>query len=440
MPRQHLASQAPAGSSVVQQLHSLAGLHARIRQGQPATVTELHLSDKDAPPGRVLHTWGSELSPAGDCLIALWTKRADPAQPWDSISAEMRGVSGAALSWSCPYPHNAAFVNVATGWSPSGGHCATLADCDAWSADRKPLLEPRTPDAIICAFDVQHHCWMHTLPVHGAVPSPEERTHRIELCDSASLPVAAALGETVDTEERVMIIFELTRPRVQLIPLEEELPCPFAWLRGSHTLAVLQAGCIAWLDVLDLSPGTHEPIWNGLPDEGGNKAAHLAAAPDGQALWVVQAVAEQCTDEPFCLSVHAVGSRAFVGSWWLGIERCGEHVLLSVARQAIAVTTAVTHVYSLSGLALGPLLYEASVYVERAAFSGEGCLLVGGVSAAGIELLDSRTGCCLANLAPQGGASRYGFEKIRWGQDPSQLQISRSQDCAAGLVFSVLQF
>ena len=43
MPREHLAFQAPAGSSTLAQLNALAGLHARIRLGQPSVTSQLYV-------------------------------------------------------------------------------------------------------------------------------------------------------------------------------------------------------------------------------------------------------------------------------------------------------------------------------------------------------------------------------------------------------------
>ena len=507
MPRQHLARQAAPGLPVRQQLDALARLHARIRREQPATVRRrLVVPDGVTTRGDhhhccAAHGPGSQLSPSGDFVLVLCAGEIGFVWwDWQSCSAEMRSLKADADDneaaemgsqddgdeddgdeddddggWLHPCMHG--FTTCAVGWSPIGSVCVVATGiCPEPHAAYYPGLgirprsdsasdseldtepssfqAPAQPPAVICAFDSVSRSWLQH-PLWDVLPN---NAQTIEVCDSATLPVAAVCGHTIAGEDAVVIVFQVTTSCVHLVPLPAERRCSLLWLPGSHTLVLLQADRLAWLDVLAWSsPDTHSADWAPLPEPSKPESFAMAACPRGRALWVVQAISELTDGYRFCVSVHTPAHRACLGTWSLDIQGAEQHNrFLGVATscQAVAVSFGdrITCVYSLSGpTALGQLLFRVNDELQGLAFSGDGCHMVAYQrSCSQIAVLQTSTGVRVAGVRVA-GISNPGWNGLErslpyihtaaWGLNADQLLVSSVPEDEVGyLSFSVLQW
>ena len=457
------------------------------------------------------HGPGSQLSPLGDYALVLSTDPGSylDGRDWEVCSAEMRSLEADAGDFHetsavlesldtdadadedtdeddavepsslgaysdtdeggrWPHPGRDAFSTCAVGWSPIGSVCVVAAgirpephalyhsglgirpDSDS-ASDSEPDSEPGSPrapaepPAVICVFDSVQCKWLHERPLPGVLP---DNSQTIKICDSATLPVTAFCGHTVADHEAVLIVFQVTTSRMHLVPLLAERRCSRLWLPGSHTLVLLQADRLAWLDVLTISSDSHSADWSALPETSVPQSHAMAACPHGQALWVVQGVGRRTGGDHFCVSVHTPAHRACLGTWSLDIPGADcryLHVVASCQALAVGADICFTCIYSLHGpTTLGQPLFSVREPLRGLAFSGDGCFLVADNRAyRQIEVLETSTGAIVTSITlPDGRHNNPLYtHTAAWGMSPNQLLVSSVPSEGRGsLWFNLLEW
>ena len=332
MPRQHLASQVPPASSLLQQLDALAGLHERIRAGQPASVTNMPVRGGDLEPGADLfsHEYGymvSQPSPAGDCAVAVWAL-GHPDYTYGSVGAQIVGLdtNRAGLSWpQAQTPPR--FCR--TAWSSCGRYCACLSTPSPYHCNAAP-----TPSDLIAAiFDRQQGCWLADLQVQGVKPDPEMS---ISFSDGSPPYVAASCRNGRETADRALLVFQVGAPSTCIIPIVRLHQ--FYWLPGSLALALLRTlpASVARVDLQALSASQTSLGWKPLSECCVRPV--MAVSPDGQTIWVAHHIRED--ELQFCASVHSAADLVCQGSWTLPKpvphDIFHHEIVIQVAQRSIA--------------------------------------------------------------------------------------------------------
>ena len=313
MPAAHLASQAPQGSSVLQQLDALATLHARIRQGPPRPAAELQVTAADLQPGHKLFMGASELSPAGDCALIVCT------EPELGRGARVISRDGNGECWSCPLPLNAPCYGCMASWSRCGGFCALLGEGEVQGCLR------------VYVFSAHQRCWLPSLPVPGVL-----HLERARFSHAGSPPLAAAMCRAADTPRHALVVFRATQAGVCVKHCAPG--SSFVWLPGSDSIALLQHHQLARLDITqDLTFVTSASV--PLPVRSLDYT-DMDACPAGQSVWVVQALSASKSPTGrrcFSLSVFAAADIDYLDSWTLEEPEAEGAAVLDLACHAIAV-------------------------------------------------------------------------------------------------------
>ena len=456
MPRQHLASQAPPGSCAAEQLQALAALHARIRRGQAAVVSELHVTDADLPePDLTLHSFTQ--SPGANCAALVWGRGyvqedCTPA----TMGTVVVGQSPDGSMRSDPQPSNVSFSECCAGFSADGRYCTTVSCTGKYSHEQEAyvLAADGEPRAVVCTFDTQkERRWLLQAPHADFIYLQDSE---IVCSDSRSSP-CAALDCTDDRDQEALLVFQVLKPCARL--LRTHSLKSFLWLPGTQSLVLLTWDCqlcsgnLSKMDVLpwetEPSPVVSRPL-SSLFQAGA--APSMAASPSGRAVWVAQQQSQHTTQQEgddIRLTVHASTTLVCIGTWHLSVGGQPQAICLHATCQALAIShtgagRSKTSVYALSGDTIGSLLFRLDDY-PCLSFSADGLWLVH-VAAGAIRVLNARTGSCVLHLPPAELSRLPNMHvcatAVSWNVcDPRQLLVTCTDSCwGGGMLFSTMQF
>ena len=423
MPRQHLASQAPAGSSAVEQLDALTALHARIRLGQATVTSLLHVP----PEPNDCYAIYSRSVPASTCGAMVWgilgaSGYAGASDETETVVMVGKGLDG--TPWSSLLPRALDLAQCSPAISPCEQWCVTVSQT---FVSRKTLVS---------VFSVMEGRWLYErllrdtgFPGQGAAFS-----------DSSG-----ALLACVEMHDGQLLLLGFA-PHSACVVQTGGTPLLDWQVRGS-SIFLLRLDFVA---VVHTGQQPESVTWVALPAERSGRPS-LDCAPAGQAVWVVRkghSADWRAADTSMHVSVHALSDAACHGTWRL--ESPGDDHLLHVQASCQAVAFwgyGTTTVYQMTApFELGQLLYCTDV--GCLAFSPDGCLLHG-YSGSGREAelmyVDAHTGGVLCTVQPStafGADMPAGAEMITDGfvifEDPSHVCILC--DSEEGWFFCVLQW
>ena len=435
MLRQHLASQAPAGSSAVEQLDALTALHARIRLGQLTAARPLVAE----APG----AWGIidfQNSPNGRWLVIIWGRVVDEDEDDDNIEGEHRlqldiiGRGDDGVSRSFLRPRVLPSRRGETAFSP----------CERWCV---AVCETGDNELTAWVFDTSHCSWLPEVVLEG--------TGLRGGCGLSFLHSAGQLLAVTPGNQDMLLIVEVAQPACRL--LRTGSVEALRWLPGSSSVVLMRQWALACLDLQQ--PST--PAWLPMPDapvdavEYTDLSAHISLAPNGQALWAAQSLDDADSTSITRVSVIESASLSCLGSWRLTQGHRGYYGL-RVCAQAIALcyVPGCVDVYELTGPhQLGRhLFHSADSLMQQASFFGDGRFLLGVSNIDPMHLsttvLDVLTGDCVFTLEPSkllhvlaGDEPPFAdsVERVSWcRQDPSQLLVTTSW--SDDLMLSVVSF
>ena len=459
MPRQHLSSQVNAGSAVQQQLNALAGLHARLRQGRPATATELRTKSGDLPYRAAVLPAHSTHSPTGTSAAVV---SQGGGLTYHCTSTLILGVDASRGEWTASRPSAASCSGCSTGFSRCGRFCAVVCQNDG---------DPQTSyHCTVRMFDTVQQCWLQALQaLHMHL-----RDARVQFADADS-PVLAAIQVVDDGSENALLVFGPSEPEVRMYRTPGVLQ--FWFVPQTHCVLLRTHHSMACLDLLadtpavspspEASPSSSASSqtssqalsnvalsldWVSLPAHSYYDAA-LAFASDGAAVWVASDSTQQ-TGSRISLSVHDICTLECRGSWLLSPEGWQiSRLTLDVTQRTIAVGISGhrVHVHKLSSAShLGLRLFMAWD-MQAPRLTPDSCFLLGFRSRSRLAIMDARTGAYIADvLLPCGSSSSSSstywdhddvddsLEACLSSHDSSRVHVTCLIE--GRLVFSVLQF
>ena len=457
LPRQHLAAQAPAGASVVQQLNALGKLHARIRQGETAVAAELSMSEPaDLPPNCMIDIWACKYSPAAGCGLLAWGDREQDADGHDHPSSTAGAcVVGSAdgVPWTCAHPSVAPLCYMGAGFSTCGRFCVVLAEPQAGQGSK-------AVDELVAirVYDTCQRLWLPDLHLGDFWQLSESR---IAFSTSICPPLAAArvhggaagLEDTDEETDALVVLVLASMPSVSIFDTGNFNV--HLWLPGTPSLMLMRVTSEETsLARVNFGPGvgcTGAVIWMllpGLPRLTGGVC--MAASACGEALWVAGSVELQQNNGQACLAVCSLASLQCINSWRRTFETGTLVDGVQVCKKLLAVHIAQPTegggvvVYSLSGDILGQELYRVSAY-STLSFTPDGRFAAMDENTTGgvVCLLDTRDWTITGDLDPPLSAdedSDHTTSSSEWVQgDGSQLLI-RYKTENGQLLFRTLQF
>ena len=441
MPPDCLANQ--PGATRLQQLSALAGLHARIRQGQPATVCELHVSKADLPEGAKLDCWQSQHSPAGDCAAVVFTSESmwdEPGNSCEQAHTLLLGRSASGEEWSSELPDTEPRDLCYPAFTRCGRYCAVV-------CDHIPGLGP-SEHVTARLFDTAERLWR-----------PEQRPAedcwsikgtRVSFAECSGPPLAAVLTGAV--ARNVLLTFGPSSPEVRVFPAPDAIY--LWWVPNTHSVVLLRPDSLALLDVSPSAAASASLAWVSLPATSSEfvRIPQVAFSPQGQAVWVAQtAVADWGDRTRLHLSKYCTSTLDLHGSWNLGLESNSIDVRLeklAVTHRALAVSC---HVHSLDNTSfafayklqpphqLGPLVLRLKNR-KWASLTADCCFALGVKGTGTLAVYDMRTAALVACMQLSGlSGDQAAILAASWSsRDPSQIHVTCSLD--GGLRFRVLQF
>ena len=227
-----------------QQLDSLAGLHARIRLGQPASSSSvcvqrdvLELQDCHG-----LNVSASRLSPDGTCAaIFYWPRSAR------GPGLVIVGLGADGVEWQQRLQPSV----------PSMSHDACFSQCGTYCAVISEPLQPTTGlELSACVFNMRTRSWGQdrSIAIAGPSASPRRRLSRLSMSSSAPL-----LSAVLQLEPRMLVVFSLADGS---LPVSLAVPetCAFQWVPSSHAVVLLTASRLGRVDlssqaILSARPG-----------------------------------------------------------------------------------------------------------------------------------------------------------------------------------------
>ena len=451
MPRRHLASQ--AGSSCQQQLHSLAGLHERIRRGQPVTACEMLVRNSEVEFETRVARELSVQSPAGNCGVVV--TRGDTSS---DIRAFVMGVDTRGKSWRRLPPGSSRGDMCHTGFSPCASYCAVVSQPHRRWWDTAAVKS----DQVVTAhfLDTSQLCWLPT-------PKPVKCCRldgNVKFSD-AGAPVLAAVFARDSNERCFVVVFGPLQPEGQIFatPLARH----FWWVPNTHTVLLLRyrdsVASMATLDLHSASGQAAISAWVALPGKTTQVQA-VAFSAEGFHVWVAQTVHEsdrQQDTSRICLSVYDVCRLDCHGSWHLEPgDDPASHLSVQVSPRILVLSFVtlvgeeqfpVFCVYKLDCTALGALLFRCTS-VGQPALSADGRYIVCAGEACDLVVLDVPTGACLASMQLPGfGSAQRGIVALCWNaSNPGQMHMTcvpivpfpeeESLTLEDGIEYSTLQF
>ena len=461
MPPEHLASQAPRGSTPLQQLGALQSLHARIRRGKlkPSSDVPVFEATLGLREGSRLVPKAAQLSPDRQRIVVPWLWEDTEAGGALVVGADWKPPAIAPASKApdtTPRPftrlqplHAAPTLGCLVAHSPCSRFCASLT-----------LRE---------APDGRHAFLAHVFRVRTQQWQPERLLHSgAEEC-SAALPgsglqlsqggdpvLAAALVESGG--QAVLLVFGVSQPGPSLV-VDAPGATSFLWLpRRAHAVVLLRPGSVARLELHPLPAG---PVELGCVEAASEASEScrpcMTLATGNSTLWVAHASEDKAI----------VSLSAFDAAGLSVLSSCKRNVVakacsLRASRQALAVSCGAggTCVFAVSGSLVGEQLYCVEA-LSSACFSADGRFLSGinsvtdfGVIEDWLVVLDARSG---ESLMRRQMASfflpRHIFVRLRmweaaWGADnPGVLYVKGSAKTTmegfqniSGVVFFALRF
>ena len=432
-PRQHLASQAPPGSRLQQQLNSLSALHARIRHGQPATLHELHVAQADLPEGAALDAINSSRSPDGTCAAVAW--HLDCRGRWQDLRMEalMLGVDAGGGVWRSTLPSvpRDGRQTCCTGFSLCGRYAAVVTD--------HTLFDGLGPSIGATCFDFVERRWLPQLPLLGR---GDVGCSQVSFTEVSGEPLAAIDVDGEDyRSERVLMVFGPFSRRVCTYAIQGANK--WEWVPGASAVILTRSSSLARLDLDNAgSAAASSLVWVPLPETTAERRlASAALTVQGEGIWVAQAVGGQSFRNSWiCLLVFDVQGLVCHGSWpRVPADSDVTAVSPHVSQRAIAVSflrcDSVINVVCVFQLE-GPFTLGAQIFrnesLQWPRLSADSCFVLGVGSTEKLVIWDLRTGACLVSLQlPE-------FVNARWSSlDPSRVLVQCSK---RGFRTSVLQF
>ena len=448
MPRQHLASQAPVGTSSQAQISALAALHARIRRGKPAVVSELRVRGHDLHLGAHLQKLGCQLSPSGDCAVAVWGKRGHPDTPPVTTGVQILGRHPDGAVWGRAPACTVPTCSCRIGWSSDGRFCAAISETGTYSVEQQTTLTVAgAPDLIIRVFDSQLGIFLPELPMDSLRLDDEEGS--VSFSDDATL-VTADCCYMPGSAHRELLVFEVSHASVAAIrwfcvtePISQSL-----WLPGTATLAVL-GGLPPSLLCIDVRPwpsSARHSYWAPLPFASPDC---MAASPDGHLVWVVHCPEIDSPEPCFCISVWAAATMACQDSWSRAVgpghlaSQAPHRPCAHVAHCCLAISLhGNVCIFELAeGRKLGELQY--CVDMQGVALSPDTSFLLGygsdhiGQVSASVRVLHLCSATYTDAVQPLGLKAQ--ITAVSWGADASQVLTASRLPCQT-MVFSVHQY
>ena len=437
MPSQHLASQAPPTASTFQQLRGLASLHARIRLGQPALTSELHVLPT---PGNVLQSYCQ--SPATTSAVLIWGHNLLDGFYPETVSAEVVGQDAGGVHWSNPQPSEVSFVLGKGGFSRDGRYCTTVMEtgyhCHEECSTFPPDKDLSQLALVARTFNVQKRCWLPQRRIFDTGFEIDELHFSHQ-----SGPLAAAVQGSRALVERMLIVFGILEPWVQVIRLPG-IP-RFYWLRVG-ALALLSDKDDTWTLALTVLPGSTAAATCTAIQTSGEYLQVTVADTGEQALWVSHALGQQqgssCDGR---VMVYDPANLVCLASWDLKL-RPADYVSVQISPHAAFVshygsdsTVSGTCVYELVAPGrLGQLLYRTGGLPSGLCFNS--CFVLA-VMHAEIRVLDAHTGETIFKRRTPTLCSLAGarMTAAAWSsQDPGQLLVTCTADSNPSV--SLLQF
>ena len=438
MPREHLCSEAPPGSSPLQQLHALVGMHARIRLGRPTLVSELCVWESDlldAVPGAAMDGYDSKLSPSIDCAVINWEGDA-------GMGTYMLGSRIDGSLWRSKQPTAVPYQYGDASFSCCGRWCITSS-----------RLEGQTTH-VANIFDVQRQRWLPQLTLTREAAN--YLAGSVMLTDSTEPLLAAVCSR--HQGQPCLAVFGVAHRTVTLVRLRESEVTDVMWAPRTHCLVVLGQGRLAWLDMHPRPCDPAQLHMTNLPGGPVSEVLCMAASPAGGTLWVMQVLKSEPGE--LRLTAFSLPGLRCVGTWrrqftvTQGAGRRDFPCALRVSYGLLAVNlhqtgTCVCQVEQPTSL--GQLLFRVDAVQTWGC--ADGVLLTGILSCSDktyhVAVLDARTGCFLWTGRPVSSSIDFQAEgeartcSVTWGQhDPSQLHVRSVtiDDPERRLIFCVLQF
>ena len=454
-PAAHLASW---GQTSLQQLNAIAGLHFRIRLGQPA-ITSLQVRASDLQPGGLQpETSGAvearrcEISPSGIAAIAKW---------YNARGAYACAVGIGGQAWRCPLDPSTRSHVVCAGWSRDGQRGIVFS------------LPQDVQRICVSTFDLKRRIWRMEQPLPLLQPRQwDEGDWRRSGHPSVRFSGDGLLAASL-VERYVLVVHSMAEATSLAVPTEGAKA--FIWQPGTCVIVLVGRRGLARLELDPLPAGPVTVSWVPLADNAVHPTlspACMAFAPEG-VLFVACVHGAQSTiiqafspDSLACLASSVPDtSRAGQAAVW---SNCVASMQLCVSRRAVAISLppASTHfsylndcrtfLYRRDGVCgIGARICVAEG-LQRPSFSPDGYHLLGHLPDRSIQVLDARNGSFLVRLPPaafwtgyqDNGSKRFYTLHACWSSaDPHQLHV-KSMQCEgseipefpsnANAVFSVL--
>ena len=330
MPLKALASQG-MNATPWQQLNAQAGLHERVRQGQPAATKELRVSRASLPPGARLVDGCASFTATNEWALAVWAVDSYDTQTMDverEMGAQIVGKAADGTIWSASLPSSEPLRQCACGSSADGRYCITLSEVQGKQDPRSSFARLMgLGTAVARTFDLHERCWLPSLPVQGC----SVLGGSISVCGAAGPMLAATAGSGMFSAS--LIVFGVLDPFIEVISDVAR----FHWLADARSIVLLRRTALARPDLPSAlaSGSTGELVQVPFP-ETLDKFPGMAFVPDTSTAWVAQALAPPALS---CLCVYSTSDMSCRGSWRCdAVGRTSKITSLEASQVALAVS------------------------------------------------------------------------------------------------------